>query len=83
MNARRPVQHERGSPTRRELGDPAQRVGFVERSLQFGGDDRVGVARFVVAAVADRLLPLAVGPAGAVGDHLPVVVGDQVADDLP
>jgi len=40
------------------------------------------VARLILAGVTDGLLALAVGPPGAVGDHLPVVIGDQVADDL-
>ena len=37
--------------------------------------------RLVAAGVADGLLALAVGPAGAVGDQLAVVAGEQVADD--
>jgi hypothetical protein len=40
------------------------------------------VPRFVAAAVADGLLALAVAPAGAVGDYLAVLPGDEVADDL-
>ena len=39
------------------------------------------MAGFVASGVADGLLAVAVAPAGAVGDHLPVVRGDQVADD--
>lgn len=35
----------------------------------------------MAASVADRLLALLVGPAGAVGDHVPVVLGEQDADD--
>ena len=54
----------------------------MRRSLWLGGDDRVDVPWLVAACVADGLLALAVDPAGAVGDHLPVVAGEQVADDL-
>jgi hypothetical protein len=35
----------------------------------------------VAAGVADLLLTLVVGPACAVGDHVAVVAGEQVADD--
>ena len=38
------------------MGDAAQRVGVVERALQLGVKDRVGVAGFVAAGVADGLL---------------------------
>ena len=75
------VQEERGGPARGELCDPAQRVGVVERVLEFGVEDGVGVAGLVAAGVADRLLALLVGPAGAEGDHVAVVGGEQVADD--
>ena len=75
------VEHERGGPAGGELRDSAERVGVVERSLQLGVEDRVGVTGFVASGVADGLLALAVAPAGAVGDHLAVVAGDQVADD--
>ena len=75
------VEQERGAPARYELGDAAQRIGVVERALQFGVDDRVDLPRLVSAGVADGLLAVGVGPAGAVGDHLAVVAGDQVAHD--
>jgi hypothetical protein len=55
----------------------------LERSLKLVSEDRVGVARLVAAGVADGLLALGVGPAGAVGDQLAVVAGEQSADDLP
>ena len=76
------VEHERGCPAGGELGDAAQRVGVGERALELGVEDRVGLARLVAAGVADGLLALGVGPAGAVGDHLAVVAGEQLADDL-
>jgi hypothetical protein len=69
------VEHQRGRPARNELGDAAQRVGIAQRALQLGVDDRVDVAGFAAAGVADRLLALGVGPAGAVGDHLGVAGG--------
>ena len=62
---------------------PAQRVGVGERALELGVDDRVELARLVAAGVADGLLALGVGPAGAVGDQLAVVADEQAADDLP
>ena len=37
----------------------------------------------MAAGVADRPLPLGVGPAGAVGDQLAVVADQQPADDVP
>jgi hypothetical protein len=45
----------------------AQRVGLCERALELGGDDRVGLARFVAGAFADRVLVLALAPAGGYG----------------
>jgi hypothetical protein len=39
------------------------------------------MARLVVSGVADWLLAFAVGPARAVGDHLPVMVRNQMAND--
>ena len=59
-----------------------QRVGVLERALELGVDDRVDVARFAAAGVADGLLALGVGPAGAVGDQLRVLLAQQPADDL-
>ena len=56
-----------------ELGDPADRVGVGERTRELGLDDRVDVAWFVAAGVADGLLALGLGPAGAVRDQLAVV----------
>ena len=70
-----------GAEARGDLGDAAQRVGVVERALELGVDDRVDVAGFVPAGVADGLLAVLVGPAGAVGDHVAVVGGEQVADE--
>ena len=67
------VEDECGGPAGGELGDPAERVGVVERALEFGVEDRVGVAGLVAAGVADGLLAFLVGPAGAVGDHIAVV----------
>jgi hypothetical protein len=58
-----------------------QRVGVVERALQFGVEDRVDLSGFVAAGVTDGLLAVLVGPAGAVGDHVWAVVGEEVADD--
>ena len=49
--------------------------------MELGVEDGVDVARFVAAGVADGLLAFAVGPAGAVGDQLAVVAGEQLADD--
>jgi len=60
---------------------PRSGSGVVERVLEFGVEDRVGVAGLVSAGVADRLLALLVGPAGAERDDLSVVGGEQVADD--
>ena len=65
-----------------ELGDASQRVGVGERAVELGLDDRVDVAWFVAAGVADGLLALGVGPAGAVGDQLAVVADEESADDL-
>ena len=48
---------------------------------QFGVEDGVDLSGFVAAGVADWLLALLVGPAGAVGDHVAVVPGEEVADD--
>ena len=76
------VEHERGAPARDQLGDAVQRVGVLERAPQLGVDDRVDVARLAAAGVADGLLALGVGPAGAVGDQLRVVLAQQPADDL-
>ena len=55
--------------------------GSCERALELGVGDRVGLARLVAAGVADGLLAFAVAPAGAVGDQLALVAGEQVADD--
>ena len=76
------VEEERGAPAREQLGDAVQRVGVPERALQFGVDDRVDLAGFAAAGVADELLALGVGPAGAVGDQFAVVAAQQPADDL-
>ena len=62
-------------------GDAAERVGVLERALEFGVEDGVDLSGLVPAGVADRLLAVLVGPAGAVGDDVAVVVGEQVADD--
>jgi hypothetical protein len=77
------VEHDRGRPGPGELCDPAQWIGVGERALELGVDDHVDVGRFVAASVADRVLALGVGPAGAVGDHLAGVAREQLADDLP
>ena len=49
--------------------------------MHLGVEDGVGLAGFVAAGVADWLLAVLVGPAGAVGDHVAVVLGEEVADD--
>ena len=59
----------------------AERVGVLERALEFGVEDGVELSGFVAAGVADWLLAVLVGPAGAVGDHVAVVAGEEVADD--
>ena len=64
-----------------ELGEPTERVGVLERALQLRVEDGVGLSGFVAAGVADRLLAFLVGPAGAVGDYVAAVVGEEVADD--
>ena len=51
---------EGGGPAGGELRDPAERVGVVERALQFGVEDRVDMSGFVASGVADRLLAFAV-----------------------
>jgi hypothetical protein len=56
-------------------------VRVVERALEFRVEDRVGLPRLAAAGIADRLLAVLVCPAGAVGDHVPVVAGEEVADD--
>ena len=61
---------------------PAERIRVLERALELGVDDRVGVSGFVASGVADGPLALGVGPAGAVGDQLAVVADEQPADDL-
>ena len=63
------------------MRDPAECVWAVERPLEFGVEDGVGLAGFVAAGVADWLLAVLVGPACAVGDDVAVVVGEEVADD--
>ena len=75
------IEDERGGEAGGELCDAAQRVGVLERAVQFGVKDRVDLSGFVAAGVADELLAVVVGPAGAVGDHVRMVVGEQVADD--
>jgi hypothetical protein len=50
--------------------------------FELGVDDCVEVAWLVAAGVADGLLAFGVGPAGAVGDQLPVVADEESADDL-
>jgi hypothetical protein len=62
---------------------PAERVGVGECALELGVGDRVRVARLAPPGVADGLLAVGVGPAGAVGDQLAVGAEQQVADDLP
>jgi hypothetical protein len=66
--------HEGRAPARDQLGDAVQRVGVLERAPQFRVDDRVEVARLSAAGVADGLLALGVGPAGAVCDELRMVL---------
>ena len=79
----RGVEHECGAESGGELGDAAQRVRVGERAPELGIEDRVYVARLVATGVADGLLALGVGPAGAVGDQLVVVADEQPADDVP
>ncbi|HYB25297.1 MAG TPA: hypothetical protein VEF89_01645, partial [Solirubrobacteraceae bacterium] len=75
------VEDEGGGPASGELRDAAQRVWVLERALELRVEDRVGLAGFVAAGIADWLLAVLVGPAGAVGDDVAVVVGEEVADD--
>ena len=63
------------------MRDAAEWVGVLERALEFGVEDRVGLAGFVAAGVCDWLLALLVCPACAVGDDVAVVVGEEVAED--
>ena len=70
------VEHEGGCPAGGELGNTAQRVGISQSAFELGLDDRVDVSWFVAAGVADGLLALGVGPAGAVGDQLAVVANE-------
>ena len=77
------IEGERGAEPGGQLRDPPERVGVCERSLELGVGDRVQVVRLVAAGVADGLLALGVGPAGAVGDQLVVVADEQPADDVP
>jgi hypothetical protein len=60
-----------------------QRVRVGERALELGGRDGVRLPWFGAAAVADQLLAFAVGPAGAVGDDVAELRGDEATDDLP
>ena len=71
------IEHECGAQARGELCDAPERVGVGERTFELGLDDRVDVAWFVAAGVADGPLALGVGPAGAVGDQLAVVPDEQ------
>jgi hypothetical protein len=64
------VDREGGAEPGGEQRDPSEGVGVLQSALELGVDDRVGAARFVAAGVADGLLALRVGPAGAVGDQL-------------
>ena len=63
------------------MGDAVQRVGVLEGAPQLLVDDRVDVAGLAAAGVADTLLALSVGRAGAVGDQLRVGLAQQPADD--
>ena len=60
---------------------PRSGSGSSSARCELGVDDRVDLPGLVAAGVADGLLAVGVGPAGAVGDHLAVVAGEQVADD--
>ena len=51
-------------------------------ALELGSDDQIRVARLEPAGIADGLLALGVGPAGAEGDQIAVVTDEQSADDL-
>jgi hypothetical protein len=75
------VEDERGGPAGSEVRDAAHGVWVLERALEFGAEDGVGLAGFVAAVLADRLLVVVVGPAGALGDHVGVLLGEEVADD--
>jgi len=72
------IEHEGGCPAGRELRNTSERVGIGERAFERSVDDRVELAQFVAAGVADGALALGVGPAGDVGDQLAVVVDEQV-----
>ena len=60
---------------------PRTGSGSLKCTLEFSVEDRVGLARFTAAGVADLLLAVLVCPAGAVGDHVAVVPREEVADD--
>ena len=60
---------------------PRSGSGSSSARCELGVEDGVGLAGFVAAGVADWLLAVLVGPAGAVGDDVAVVVGEEVADD--
>jgi hypothetical protein len=69
-------------PTARRAGRCRAGVGVGDRALELGSDDQIGVARLEPAGIADGLLALGVGPAGAEGDQIAVVTDEQSADDL-
>ena len=75
------IEHQRGAQAGRELRDAPEGVRVLERSLELGLDDDVGVAGLVASGFADRPLSLGVGPAGSVGDQLAVVSNQQPADN--
>ena len=62
--------------------NPAEWVGVSKCALELGVGDRVRLAWFVAAGVADGLLAFGVSPAGAVGDQLAVMADEEPADDL-
>ena len=75
------VEHECGCPRAASWAMPRSGSGSAT-ALELGSDDQIGVARLEPAGIADGLLALGVGPAGAEGDQIAVVTDEQSADDL-
>ena len=77
------VEHERGAQRAASWAMPRSGSGSASARSSSASTIASMLARLVAAGVADGLLALGVGPAGAVGDQLAVVADEQVADDLP
>lgn len=76
------VEHARGAPARDPADQAAHRVAILNRASELGFDDDLDAARDRPLAIADRLLAVAIGPAGAERQHLGVVGRDQVAEQV-